>query len=90
MIYFFLTDIVLDNAGFELFNDLIFADYLVTFGLANKIVFHVKKIPWFVSDVTPRDFEMHFQLYESTIEGEHATKIKDSWVDYVRTGKYYS
>lgn len=50
-------DIVLDNAGFELFTDLIFADFLVTYTpYVSKVVFHPKAIPWFVSDVLPTDF----------------------------------
>ncbi|XP_020373813.1 damage-control phosphatase ARMT1 isoform X1 [Rhincodon typus] len=50
-------DIVLDNSGFELVTDLILADFLITSGLADVIHFHGKNIPWFVSDITRKDFD---------------------------------
>lgn len=50
------VDFVLDNAGFELLTDLCLAEFLVSAGLASRIHFHVKAIPWFVSDVTEQDF----------------------------------
>ncbi len=41
------VDIVLDNAGFEPFTDLVYALYLLNSRLASAIKLHVKSIPWF-------------------------------------------
>ncbi|ALC41194.1 CG11475 [Drosophila busckii] len=51
-----VVDFVLDNAGFELFADLVLAAYLIDTKLAAQVRFHVKAIPWFVSDTTAVDF----------------------------------
>ncbi|XP_078039749.1 damage-control phosphatase ARMT1 [Augochlora pura] len=51
-----IVDMVLDNAGYELFTDLCLAIFLMASELATKIRFHVKKYPWYVSDTTRNDF----------------------------------
>lgn len=52
------VDIVLDNAGLELFTNLVYSLYLLDSGLASQVPLHAKSIPWFVSDVIPRDFSI--------------------------------
>lgn len=49
------VDFILDNAGFELFCDLCFAEWLLCKRLVNTIVLHCKQIPWFISDTNQRD-----------------------------------
>lgn len=51
------VDFILDNAGLELVNDLILADFLLSRGLAAEVHLHAKPHPTFVSDVTPSDVQ---------------------------------
>lgn len=50
------VDFILDNAGFELYVDLVLAGFLLSSGLATQVVLRPKSMPWFVSDVVPADF----------------------------------
>ncbi len=48
-------DLLLDNAGLELVNDLLLADALLQAGLAREVRLHAKAHPTFVSDALPAD-----------------------------------
>lgn len=50
-------DIVLDNSGFELFADLVFALFVLDSKIVKEIHLHCKEIAWFVSDTMPKDFD---------------------------------
>lgn len=49
-------DIVCDNSGAELFSDIYLAVFFLVYGLAKKVVLHLKPCPFFVSDATIDDF----------------------------------
>jgi uncharacterized protein with ATP-grasp and redox domains len=51
------VDIILDNSGLELVNDLLLADFLLTSDLAKHVRLHTKSHPTFVSDATAKDVE---------------------------------
>lgn len=72
-------DIVLDNAGLELFTDLCLADFLLSKQYADKVVLHGKAFPWFVSDTTSID--LHWMLKQlSDRENEKSLrKIGQRW-----------
>ncbi|KAH3460155.1 hypothetical protein KXV78_003322 [Aspergillus fumigatus] len=59
-------DIILDNAGFEFFTDVLYAAYLLEAGIATSIRLHTKEFPWFVSDVIPSDVASLFEHLESS------------------------
>lgn len=59
-------DIVLDNAGFELLTDLVFALYLLDQGLAKTIRLHTKLFSWFVSDAMPKDIQYLMNALKSS------------------------
>ncbi|KAN0136502.1 DUF89 domain containing protein [Lactarius tabidus] len=84
-------DFVLDNAGFELFTDLVFADFLVSHTpYVSRVVFHPKSIPWFVSDVTPPDFAA--LLDPSALPRgpapEHLERAIARWNGYLANGTF--
>lgn len=74
------VDVVLDNAGFELFVDLVLAGYLLATGLATEVVLHPKSLPWFVSDVIPDDFST---LLNAMQDPKAFYEVKDNGKDIV-------
>ena len=87
--------IVLDNAGFELLTDLVLAGYLIESGYAKKVVLHGKRMPWFVSDVTPEDLNYLIEGFANgTIYDDIDVADKDElqeagryWKDLIHAGK---
>ncbi|PKK65083.1 DUF89-domain-containing protein [Rhizophagus irregularis] len=84
-------DLILDNAGFELYGDLVFADWLIQSGYAREIHLHAKPIPWFVSDTTRYDFDWLFQTlqsddffsFASELEKLSLKKLASRWQSYI-------
>jgi uncharacterized protein with ATP-grasp and redox domains len=59
------VDFMIDNAGFELVNDLALADYLLTSGIAASVRFHVKPHPTYVSDAMFKDVSATLDFFEA-------------------------
>ncbi|KAL0576714.1 Hairy/enhancer-of-split with YRPW motif protein 2 [Marasmius crinis-equi] len=89
-------DFVLDNAGFELYCDCVYADFLIQSGLAKTVHFHGKRYPWFVSDVTRKDWNwllntmVYGQLFPkaSDQEMESLRRLGLRWKQYEKEGKW--
>ena len=80
-----IIDIVLDNAGYEFFTDLLLAVYIIHNQYANKVRFYVKKFPWFISDVTKKDFNwVIHQLIKS--DANNMKKFGLMCEEFLKTG----
>ncbi|KAJ9104410.1 hypothetical protein QFC20_004546 [Naganishia adeliensis] len=73
-----------DNAGFELYCDFVYADWLIQSGICDQIVFHGKKFPWFVSDVTRKDWDCE----ASEAEMDLLRMMGRRWKQYEKEGKW--
>ncbi len=80
-------DFVLDNAGFEITSDLCLAEWLLSVGLADKILFHCKSIPWFVSDATKCDFSWTLEKMAAH-ENPAVAKLGKKWQLRVSDGTF--
>ena len=80
-------DFVLDNAGFEVFTDLCLAEFLLSFNLAKTIHFHVKNIPWFVSDASAKDILWQLGQMQKS-DDDHVSKLGTRWQTRFKEGSF--
>lgn len=86
-------DIIVDNAGFELFCDLCLADFLVFSGLASEVHLQLKAHPTFVSDAMAKDVMYTIQFLQQTRGDDGAAEtamsiLGDRWAGHVKSGKW--
>lgn len=86
-------DIVVDNAGFELFCDLCLADFLIFSGIASKVHMHLKAHPTFVSDAMVKDLmdTITFlqQIEIKSADGTTPTRaLGERWARHVAEGRW--
>ena len=82
------VDLILDNAGFELFCDLCFADFLCSKNIVQFVVFHVKEMPWFVSDTTQEDFEWMLGQMRTFADRPMLKKCAVQWEEWIKCRRW--
>ncbi len=82
-------DLVVDNAGFELITDLCLADFLVTRGLAEQVVIHLKTHPVFVSDAMTKDVRSHVEALAGAANVDATMRrLARRWPALLASGKW--
>lgn len=89
----FQIDIVLDNSSYELFTDLCLVEFFHLSNLFPKercsVYFHVKKMPWFVSDTMTKDFHWLLDTMEKEDTFSNALKtISKSFKQNLASGAW--
>ena len=79
--------IVVDNAGYELFSDLLLGHCLLALGVATKITFHTKAHPTFVSDATNEDCMGTINFLMSS-DSADTSSLASTMNDYILQGKF--
>ncbi|CAN0276347.1 unnamed protein product, partial [Ectocarpus fasciculatus] len=84
------VDIVVDNAGFELFCDLCLADCLAMGGAASHVVIQLKGHPTFVSDAMAKDMMAMIDLLADLDSSEYpsAKAVGERWKKLIADGKW--
>lgn len=80
-------DIIVDNAGFELFCDLCLADFLVSAGVASVVHLQLKAHPTFVSDAMAKDVAFTLAFLRRDADTALAT-LGDRWAAHVERGRW--
>lgn len=84
------VDIVLDNAGFETYTDLLFMLFLLTVGLCETVTVHCKTRPWMVSDTMKKDIDILLaDLVDEDFFPPHEDLkfIHDTFAGFIKEGK---
>lgn len=73
------VDFILDNAGLELFTDFCLADYLISNELVKTVNFHVKMIPWYMSDTLATDIKWLLEQLSKNFDDLNLSNLGDRW-----------
>lgn len=80
-------DIIVDNAGFELFCDLCLADFLICSNLASVVHLQLKAHPTFVSDAMAKDVQHTVDFLQTTGNVAQST-LGQRWASHIASGKW--
>jgi hypothetical protein len=77
--------VVLDNVGLELVSDLCLATVLTHFKLVDRVIFHAKAHPTFVSDAVPEDVNYTLNFLR---DRDSTQSMAQRWIHYFSEGQW--
>lgn len=80
------VDIVTDNAGFELFCDLVLVDFLLSSGYANEVVLQLKGYPVYVSDAMEKDVMFTVTTLMNSSNNQ-VSILGQRWLAHIQEGR---
>jgi hypothetical protein len=79
--------IILDNAGYELYSDLLMGHIFLSCNIAQQIVFYTKRHPTFVSDATTCDCQE--TISHLTLNGyQHTQSLAKQWNEHIENKRF--
>lgn len=81
-------DLIVDNAGFELFCDLCLADYLVKSRRAGVVHIHLKGHPTFVSDALSKDVLNTIEFLRHRSNSNGMSRLGERWASYIESEQW--
>lgn len=76
-----VAHVITDNCGFELMSDILLGTYLLKNTRLTKVIYHVKRLPIFVSDTIMSDVCDAIDILNTELEGLISYKICDEYLD---------
>lgn len=83
-----LLSIVLDNGALEFVSDLCFATFCTMHKIFTHVRFYVKRIPWFVSDVTAKDFRWTLKQLNNEDSSPILQQLSSKWLHFLDTHQW--
>jgi len=83
-----ILTIILDNGALELISDLCLATFCSTHNIFSHVRFYVKRIPWFVSDVTAKDFRWTLEHLNGSDSSPVLQQLSAKWLHFLDTRQW--
>lgn len=80
--------IIMDNSGLEMIADLCLAVLCLSVKLFDRILLYVKRIPWFVSDVTSKDIQWALEEMRNCHDSPDLKRLAEMCQTFIHNNQF--